>query len=806
MASHLNTHKRQTSDVELHTLQEWIECISQPLEAFTTTKLYHQLRLRYARSVWGGTDSPTISKEDEEILLERTQVYKEMLTSLVQPSPFSSSSPTSSSSHLPSSSSSFSLTSPISLVASPGRDRLFLGHSDLGGLGGFTLDCATREEVLCIAQRTDDGMVHIMNSEPVQFPPYSFPLASILPIANDPTKFGERCFDPTSWHGYVQAAICYMMCQRFDKCREVRECLGLTHSSAPDSIMTSPWNSPSTSSPLISVGLRFFVSSPGLLKLSHAGGISSSAALTGAISMSLCQLFPRLRQLVNLSHLAQIDFGEYFLGKLAGSADKMAQLYAHAGCVTVITSQPEVLRRVVRFPSNEISLLIATAPIPRLTMAGLSRPFMKERGYTSQHIERVIEWATETMASFSSTAYIVAVEMMMKALDRPERYERVGLTSEEAKSLKTALVTHEAVVFEGADGDDQVPLPKPTSSVSPISLSPLSQRSPSPSTGLLRELCHGGAIETLLPPVRGWEKRHRRYKLIYQLLKLIPERYVHVISSSSSPGKTILLYLRKAALYGLAELERGHEYLRCLDGIRRIRREMQSTPMDSNPHPSSSSVSLSSISPSIDSYVNRILHLTALCHDGDRACVDYRRLRDATSVPSVEEYLAAGDDVVYADGAHNLPPPKCTRRWFEETPWMKDSRNDVSDAKIDEWIESCQEWDSTADSNPIQSQQLADLSGGFERGLIDIDEMADRVHQRYANQSIHAHPHTLSPFSSLSLPFHASLRISAAGLGGRVCIHARPHVVDDLSTFLQTQGWDIRHPTPAPPTQTINLD
>jgi uncharacterized membrane protein AbrB (regulator of aidB expression) len=61
------------------------------------------------------------------------------------------------------------------------------------------------------------------------------------------------------------------------------------------------------------------------LMLCHIIGVSSSAALTGAFSMSLNEV---LGMGLDLSHLSQVDFGEYFLGKSAGAADKMAQLSA----------------------------------------------------------------------------------------------------------------------------------------------------------------------------------------------------------------------------------------------------------------------------------------------------------------------------------------------------------------------------------------------------------------------------------------------------------------------------------------------
>lgn len=50
-----------------------------------------------------------------------------------------------------------------------------------------------------------------------------------------------------------------------------------------------------------------------------------------------------------------------------------------------------------------------------------------------------------------------------------------------------------------------------------------------------------------------------------------------------------------------------------------------------------------------------------------------------------------------------------------------------------------------------------------------------------------------------------ALRISAAELGGRVCVHALADTAEEVADFLRAQGWDVRCPTPSAPTQTITL-
>src|SRR4051812_43625492 len=125
---------------------------------------------------------------------------------------------------------------------------------------------------------------------------------------------------------------------------------------------------------------------------------------------------------------------------MAGAADKMAQLYAIRDCVTVISSLPESLRRIVHFPTQDCALMVCTAPIPRLTMHQLSEPFLVARGYTEDHRAKVKSYADEIMASFGSIAYVVAVEVLLRGLADEQERQRAGLSEEEGKILMKAIM------------------------------------------------------------------------------------------------------------------------------------------------------------------------------------------------------------------------------------------------------------------------------------------------------------------------------------------------------------------------------
>lgn len=51
----------------------------------------------------------------------------------------------------------FSREAEVLVAACPGRSRLFMGHADLHGLGGHTVDCTIAEELLMVGQFQERG-------------------------------------------------------------------------------------------------------------------------------------------------------------------------------------------------------------------------------------------------------------------------------------------------------------------------------------------------------------------------------------------------------------------------------------------------------------------------------------------------------------------------------------------------------------------------------------------------------------------------------------------------------------------------
>jgi len=336
-----------------------------------------------------------------------------------------------------------------------------------------------------------------------------------------------------------------------------------------------------------------------------------------------------------------------------------------------------------------------------------------------------VEWGHSVMWGFSSLAYRTACTVLLQKLQTPAVISEFGISETEASAIIAALYSPPTDIKEIGSIKDP----------------------------FLRELCSGGAIETLLPELKGWENRHRRYRLIYRLMRLLPEDYPLAYKSSdpTAKSKTGILKLRKSTLYGLSEVERGAAYLRELDAISELPSSKSSTLPESGPW-SRLQTTMRHLSPSSSEmkedkvlyHVSRLLELVRYAQHGDRAFYDYRQFKSQA---------AEGDG------------------WFEKTTWATDGRNDVSEVAIRRWIS--------------ENQELVEIPGGFERSLPEIDELADEVDKVFDKQ--------------------AAVRVSAAGLGGRVCIHALTRVLPSLMDFLEKKGWKVRQLQPGSPTQLLHL-
>jgi len=356
----------------------------------STDNLWTVLCNRYGRS-------------DTDLLADRIAAYKAAVSKAMAPD------------------SGFQLDQVVAVVASPGRDRLFMGHTDMIGLGGFTVDAATTEELIAIAQRTSDGMISLSNAQPDLYPTHSFPISECEIVGGDlPKYYSSKVWDPASWSSYVKGALAIMTSTKFGPHLEMKKAL---HPSDD-----------------VNAGMRILVSSIGGFKLPASGGVSSSAALTGAFSMCLGAV---LGIGLERSDLSQVDFGEYFLGKSAGAADKMAQLSAKRGEIVVVGSFPERLISRMSFPTRAVTVLLAECPTPRLTTADGIK-WLQSRYGEGEHFKQAKAWATSIMSRFCSVTYDVAARMMaarLRLIAHPMEAASPSLEAGDAEDARCAVAS-----------------------------------------------------------------------------------------------------------------------------------------------------------------------------------------------------------------------------------------------------------------------------------------------------------------------------------------------------------------------------
>jgi hypothetical protein len=314
-------------------------------------------------------------------------------------------------------------------------------------------------------------------------------------------------------------------------------------------------------------------------------------------------------------------------------------MMARLGQVVMIGSLPQKFISSTDFASLDhlITAFVAISPTPRLTTSAgrewlnsLSPSYASHpaSSFTTTSPSLGFEWATSIMARFSSTAFLTAIQSLLQNLQSDVE----GMTPQERLAVIQAL---NGQIGENEDEERE-------------SFGPL-----------FRELCDGGLLERTLPELSGWKKRHRRYNLIYRLLKLIPETVLLSPPSSSSSSSLwpspSEISARKAALYGISEVERGHHYWRLLCRLRQHLFENKNDISEENKAKKTEKV------------VSKLLDLVRFAHDGDRATLDYR---------------------------HSFKP----------TPWSSNPRNDVSNITLDSYISN--------------NKELVSVPGGFERLVV----------------------------------------------------------------------------------------
>ncbi|MCM8812158.1 MAG: hypothetical protein NC910_03795 [Candidatus Omnitrophica bacterium] len=220
----------------------------------------------------------------------------------------------------------------VALSFSPGRVRFFMGHSDIRGIGGQTINAATNYGMWALTQVIEDpqGRVVADNLDP-QYGFYEFnlngpdslPPAGISSVRPDWLAWAEAHADADKWHGLPRAVIALIRTDMLDPQGQRRIYFQ-------------------------GKGIRFFL---GESDLPVGKGLSSSSALPAVFYRGIQQFLPPFLRLRGKG-LNDLDYAAYVVGDRAGTADMTAINMGRVGEVSVLKSFPEEQGETVKLPSD----------------------------------------------------------------------------------------------------------------------------------------------------------------------------------------------------------------------------------------------------------------------------------------------------------------------------------------------------------------------------------------------------------------------------------------------------------------------
>ncbi|PIQ81679.1 MAG: hypothetical protein COV76_07725 [Candidatus Omnitrophica bacterium CG11_big_fil_rev_8_21_14_0_20_64_10] len=236
---------------------------------------------------------------------------------------------------------------PLALSFAPGRVRFFMGHTDIRGLGGQTINAATHYGAWALTQMDHydpESRVVADNLDP-QHPAFQFrlgdpdvlPPAGVSSIRPDWLAWAEAHGDPYKWQGNTRGLFAFMRTAYLD----------------PEGHRRAFFENK---------GFRILVSES---TLPPGQGLASSSALPGLLARGVQPFLPPEARL-NAQQLNDMDYVAYVSGDRAGTADMTAINMGQLGQVSVLYSFPEAQGETVTLPDDFRLFVVNSTATPRL--------------------------------------------------------------------------------------------------------------------------------------------------------------------------------------------------------------------------------------------------------------------------------------------------------------------------------------------------------------------------------------------------------------------------------------------------------
>ena len=134
--------------------------------------------------------------------------------------------------------------------------------------------------------------------------------------------------------------------------------------------------------------------------------------------------------------MSETDFGEFYLGKTAGCADKTTILNSVERRLVLVASLPERFERAIEL-AQSVVVIMANSNIPRLNSVH-ARDYLSKR-FDEGRVEAVMKWAGSVMRRFGSFVFVFSVNWLIKALGDEVRCNRAGVSRQETEVVLKAL-------------------------------------------------------------------------------------------------------------------------------------------------------------------------------------------------------------------------------------------------------------------------------------------------------------------------------------------------------------------------------
>jgi galactokinase len=220
----------------------------------------------------------------------------------------------------------------IALSFAPGRVRFFMGHSDIRGIGGQTINAATHYGMWALTQVVEDATGRVVSDNlDTTYSAFEFNLndPNVLPppginsVRPDWMAWAEAHEDKFKWQGLLKAVPALVRTDMMDPTGQRRE-----------------WFN--------GKGIRFLLSES---NLPTGKGLSSSSSLPAVFYRGIQQFLPAELRLRGKG-LNDMDYVAYVAGDRAGTADMTAINLGNVNEVSVLESFPERQGEAVRLPAD----------------------------------------------------------------------------------------------------------------------------------------------------------------------------------------------------------------------------------------------------------------------------------------------------------------------------------------------------------------------------------------------------------------------------------------------------------------------